>query len=62
MSGCSAVWLARLTGGQKVGSSNLLIPTTSLSNTYSLFLVFEKPLVFELSHQEYIPKLPDVKL
>lgn len=27
MSGCSAAWLARLTGGQKVASSNLAIPT-----------------------------------
>ena len=26
-SGCSAAWLARLTGGQKVRSSNLLTPT-----------------------------------
>gem|GEM_PF-5642559 len=24
--GCSAAWLARLTGGQKVGGSNPLIP------------------------------------
>ena len=28
-SGCSAAWLARLTGGQKVGGSNPLIPTIS---------------------------------
>ena len=27
LSGCSAVWLARLTGGQKVASSTLAIPT-----------------------------------
>ena len=26
MTGCSAAWLARLTGGQKVGGSNPLIP------------------------------------
>ena len=26
-SGCSAAWLARLTGGQKVVSSTLIIPT-----------------------------------
>ena len=26
-SGCSAAWLARLSGGQKVASSNLAIPT-----------------------------------
>ena len=27
VTGCGAVWLARLTGGQEVGSSNLLSPT-----------------------------------
>ena len=31
MSGCSAAWLARLTGGQKVVSSTLIIPTIFLS-------------------------------
>ena len=30
LSGCSAVWLARLTGGQKVASSTLAIPTIFL--------------------------------
>ena len=30
MSGCSAAWLARLTGGQKVVSSTLIIPTIFL--------------------------------
>ena len=30
MTGCGAAWLARLTGGQEVGSSNLPSPTTNV--------------------------------
>jgi hypothetical protein len=33
-SGCSAAWLARLTGGQKVGGSNPLTPT--IESRYSV--------------------------
>ena len=32
-SGCRAAWLARLTGGQKVVSSTLIIPTIFLSSS-----------------------------
>lgn len=38
-SGCSAVWLARLTGGQKVVGSNPIIPTSSLSKSYAIKLL-----------------------
>ena len=39
-SGCSVAWLARLTGGQEVESSNLSIPTTSFPNKPPVFLAF----------------------
>ena len=36
-SGCSVAWLARLTGGQEVESSNLSIPTILLLLTNPFF-------------------------
>ena len=39
-SGCSVAWLARLTGGQEVESSNLSIPTTSFPKNPS-FISFQ---------------------
>ena len=41
ISGCSAAWLARLTGGQKVGGSNPLTPTHEsrlLARVYGFFV------------------------
>ena len=38
-SGCSAAWLARLSGGQKVASSNLAIPT--------IFFVLSFPVLYD---------------
>ena len=37
-SGCSVAWLARLTGGQEVASSNLAIPTITFPNKSPRFL------------------------
>ena len=40
-SGCSAAWLARLTGGQKVAGSNPVTPTTEAVNSqgFAAFLL-----------------------
>ena len=41
ISGCSAAWLARLTGGQKVGGSNPLIPTIFLESLFAVPRTFD---------------------
>ena len=54
MSGCSAAWLARLTGGQKVVSSTLIIPTIFL------YLSHHSPLDDAFFISRYIPFNPRV--